>query len=113
MLDAMNRVAQRHGLSARLYETAAGYRLMITNTQFKAGSADADALGLASFDLLGHSMGGMAARRLVLQHPDRVGALVLMDDGGQDVPFRHVPVVDFARDGIVCAVVDALHQLLP
>lgn len=41
--------------------------------------AVADALGLERFRLLGHSMGGMVARRLVLAHPDRVEALVLMD----------------------------------
>ncbi|MDZ4827812.1 MAG: alpha/beta fold hydrolase [Actinomycetota bacterium] len=39
----------------------------------------ADALGLDRFRLLGHSMGGMVARRLVLEHPDRVEALILMD----------------------------------
>jgi 2-succinyl-6-hydroxy-2,4-cyclohexadiene-1-carboxylate synthase len=41
--------------------------------------AVADALGLDRFRLLGHSMGGMVARRVVLAHPDRVEALVLMD----------------------------------
>jgi pimeloyl-ACP methyl ester carboxylesterase len=41
--------------------------------------AVADALGLERFRLLGHSMGGMVARRVVLQHPARVEALVLMD----------------------------------
>jgi pimeloyl-ACP methyl ester carboxylesterase len=41
--------------------------------------AVADALGLERFTLLGHSMGGMVARRVVLAHPDRVGALILMD----------------------------------
>lgn len=39
----------------------------------------ADALDLPSFRLLGHSMGGMVARRLVLARPERVEALVLMD----------------------------------
>jgi pimeloyl-ACP methyl ester carboxylesterase len=39
----------------------------------------ADALGIERFTLLGHSMGGMVARRLTLAHPERVGALVLMD----------------------------------
>jgi 3-oxoadipate enol-lactonase len=38
-----------------------------------------DALGFERFTLLGHSMGGMVARRLALQWPERVGALVLMD----------------------------------
>lgn len=39
----------------------------------------ADALELPRFRLLGHSMGGMVARRVVLAHQDRVEALVLMD----------------------------------
>jgi 2-succinyl-6-hydroxy-2,4-cyclohexadiene-1-carboxylate synthase len=41
--------------------------------------AVADALDLERFTLLGYSMGGMVARRLVLAHPERVGALVLLD----------------------------------
>lgn len=40
--------------------------------------AVADALDLGRFRLLGHSMGGMVARRLVLAHPERVDGLVLM-----------------------------------
>jgi pimeloyl-ACP methyl ester carboxylesterase len=39
----------------------------------------ADRLGFGAFRLLGHSMGGMVARRLTLAHPDRVDALILMD----------------------------------
>jgi pimeloyl-ACP methyl ester carboxylesterase len=39
----------------------------------------ADALGLRDLRLLGHSMGGMVARRLVLARRDRVDALVFMD----------------------------------
>jgi pimeloyl-ACP methyl ester carboxylesterase len=35
--------------------------------------------GQEPFRLLGHSMGGMVARRIVLTEPDRVDALVLMD----------------------------------
>jgi 3-oxoadipate enol-lactonase len=46
----------------------------------------ADALGFPSFRLLGHSMGGMVARRLVLAHPDRVEALVLMDTASGPPP---------------------------
>ena len=41
--------------------------------------AVADAAGADRFVLLGHSMGGMVARRIVLEHPDRVAGLVLMD----------------------------------
>jgi len=39
----------------------------------------ADACGFDQFRLLGHSMGGMTARRVVLGAADRVEALVLMD----------------------------------
>jgi pimeloyl-ACP methyl ester carboxylesterase len=38
-----------------------------------------DTLGIASCDLLGHSMGGMVALRFALAHPDRLSSLVLMD----------------------------------
>lgn len=37
-----------------------------------------DAHGLAGCDLLGHSMGGMAALRAALVAPDRIGSLILM-----------------------------------
>src|SRR5262245_8585990 len=40
--------------------------------------AVADAVEADRFRLLGHSMGGMVARRVVLDHPERVDALVLM-----------------------------------
>ena len=49
VLDAMNRVVQRHGLSARVYETAGGYRLLITSAPFQPGSSDSEAL-LTEFD---------------------------------------------------------------
>jgi pimeloyl-ACP methyl ester carboxylesterase len=39
----------------------------------------ADALGWERFDLLGHSMGGMVAQLMVLEEPERIDRLVLMD----------------------------------
>ena len=54
----------------------------------------ADALGFEGFRLLGHSMGGMVARRLVLAHPDRVEALVLMDSGPGPPPGVKPATVD-------------------
>jgi pimeloyl-ACP methyl ester carboxylesterase len=51
--------------------------------------AAVDALGLDRFHLLGHSMGGVVAQRLVLDHPERVLSLVAMDtlaEAGSAIP---------------------------
>ena len=48
--------------------------------------AVADELGLHTFRLLGHSMGGMVTRRAVLAHPARINALVLLDTATGHVP---------------------------
>ncbi len=51
--------------------------------------AAVDELGLERFHLLGHSMGGVVAQRFVLEHPDRVVSLVLMDtlaEAGSAIP---------------------------
>jgi 3-oxoadipate enol-lactonase len=56
----------------------------------------ADAAGAGRFTLLGHSMGGMAARRAVLAHPERVESLVLMDTSLGPVKGIDVAVVDVA-----------------
>ena len=48
--------------------------------------AVADGLGLGSFRLLGHSMGGMVSRRVVLAQPARLDALVLMDTSPGPIP---------------------------
>ncbi|HWE71502.1 MAG TPA: alpha/beta fold hydrolase [Acidimicrobiales bacterium] len=39
-------------------------------------------LGFWCFDLVGHSMGGVVAQRYVLEHPEKVASLVLMDTFG-------------------------------
>jgi 2-succinyl-6-hydroxy-2,4-cyclohexadiene-1-carboxylate synthase len=54
----------------------------------------AEALGFARFRLLGHSMGGMVARRLTLAHPGLVEALVLMDTSPGPPAGIEVAVVD-------------------
>ncbi len=56
--------------------------------------AVADAVGLDTFRLLGHSMGGMVARRVVLAQPDRVEALVLMNTSPGPVPGISVELVE-------------------
>jgi pimeloyl-ACP methyl ester carboxylesterase len=46
----------------------------------------ADAAGLDSFRLLGHSMGGMVARKVVLRASERVDALVMLDSCAAPIP---------------------------
>jgi len=55
-----------------------------------------DDLGIETFRLLGHSMGGMIARRFVLAHPERVEALVLMDTSPGPVPGLDAELIDLA-----------------
>jgi 3-oxoadipate enol-lactonase len=58
--------------------------------------AVADAVGADQFRLLGHSMGGMIARRLVLANPERVEALMLMDTSPGPVPGIDGELVEMA-----------------
>src|SRR4029453_16297380 len=51
--------------------------------------AVADGLGIDTFRLLGHSMGGMVSRRVVLAEPERIDALVLMDTSPGPIPPLH------------------------
>ena len=44
VIEELAGITSRHNLAARLYETAAGYRLIVTSAPFKPGSADAEAL---------------------------------------------------------------------
>jgi 3-oxoadipate enol-lactonase len=54
----------------------------------------ADALGIDHFRLLGHSMGGMVAQRVVGAHAPRVDALVLMDTAPGPVPDLDAEIVE-------------------
>jgi 3-oxoadipate enol-lactonase len=56
----------------------------------------AGALGVDGFRLLGHSMGGMVARRVVLARPARIEALVLMDTSAGPVPGLDADLVELA-----------------
>ena len=58
----------------------------------------ADHLGFERFRLLGHSMGGMVARRVVLGHPERVDTLVLMDTGAGPPPTLDPATVDLGAE---------------
>jgi len=60
--------------------TNTGDRSTYTFDQLLADAVGAlDELGVDRCHLLGHSMGGIIAQRLVLRHPERVESLVLMD----------------------------------
>lgn len=64
-----------------------------------------DELQIDRVHLLGNSLGGGTAMRFALEHPDRVGRLVLMGPGGLSVNLFHVDptegvqrLMDFARE---------------
>src|SRR5262249_27405009 len=46
----------------------------------------ADACGLDTFRVLGHSMGGMVVRQLPLRTPERIDAFVMMDTCAGPIP---------------------------
>jgi pimeloyl-ACP methyl ester carboxylesterase len=70
--------------------------------------AVADAVGADQFRLLGHSMGGMVARRVVLAHPQRVEALVLMDTSPGPVPGMDGELMEM---GAVIALNEGMDEL--
>lgn len=64
-----------------------------------------DHLGIDRIHLLGNSLGGGTAMRLALEHPDRVGRLVLMGPGGLSLNLFHADptegvqrLMDFGAD---------------
>lgn len=78
----------------------------------------ADALEAGSFRLLGHSMGGMVARRVLVADPGRVEAAVLMSTAGGPPDTLSAVVMDVAaeialRDGMreLKRVMDAFDPL--
>ena len=72
----------------------------------------ADAAGLTSFRLLGHSMGGMVVRRIALHESARVDALVMMDTSAGPIPGFEPELVDIACDVALTQGKQALKELL-
>jgi 3-oxoadipate enol-lactonase len=72
----------------------------------------ADSLGLDGFRLLGHSMGGMVARRVVLARPARIEALVLMDTSPGPVPGLDADLVELAAEIALNEGKDVLKPML-
>jgi pimeloyl-ACP methyl ester carboxylesterase len=69
------------------------------------------ATGLRDLRLLGHSMGGMVARRVVLAEPDRVHALVLMDTSPGPPPGLEPQLVEFGVEVVRTEGMAALKRL--
>jgi pimeloyl-ACP methyl ester carboxylesterase len=67
-----------------------------------------DAVGAEQALLLGHSMGGMVVRRVVLRAPDRADALVLMDTSPGPVPGMDGEILEL---GCEIAVTDGMDEL--
>jgi pimeloyl-ACP methyl ester carboxylesterase len=72
----------------------------------------ADATGLDTFRLLGHSMGGMVSRRLVITDPERLDAFVLMDSTLGPIPGFDPDLVDLAAEVALTRGKVALKELL-
>ena len=74
--------------------------------------AVADAVGLERFRVLGHSMGGMVARRMPLEQPERIEALVLMDTSHGPVPALVPELIEAAANIGLVEGKEALKLLL-
>jgi pimeloyl-ACP methyl ester carboxylesterase len=74
--------------------------------------AVADEVGLGSFRLLGHSMGGMVARKIAIHEPGRVDALVMMDTSAGPIPGFDPALMDIACDVALTEGKQALKDLL-
>lgn len=72
----------------------------------------AEAIGIDAFRLLGHSMGGMVARRVVLATPERIDALVLMDTSPGPIVGLDPDLAELAAGIMVDQGKDVLKPLL-
>jgi pimeloyl-ACP methyl ester carboxylesterase len=72
----------------------------------------ADATGLDSFRLLGHSMGGLVARKLVIRAGRRVDALIMMDTSAGPIPSFDPSLMELASSVALNEGKDALIALL-
>jgi len=97
-----------HGASDKPTDPAAySFARLVTDTL-----AVADATGLDHFRLLGHSMGGMVARKIALHEQSRVDALVMMDTSPGPVPGFDPQLLDIAVDVALTQGKAALKELM-
>lgn len=71
-----------------------------------------DALGFERVRMLGHSMGGMVVRRIAIDHPDRIEALIMMDTSAGPIPGFDPALMDVAAQHALDNGKDALRELL-
>jgi pimeloyl-ACP methyl ester carboxylesterase len=74
--------------------------------------AVADAVGFDRFRVLGHSMGGMVVRRMPLEQPGRIEALVMMDTSAGPIPALVPELVEIGAYVGLTEGKDALKALL-
>jgi len=74
--------------------------------------AVADGVGLDRFRLLGHSMGGMVARKVVLAAPERVDALIMMDTTAGPIGDYPIELIELAANVAFDEGKDKLKELL-
>jgi pimeloyl-ACP methyl ester carboxylesterase len=74
--------------------------------------AVADATGLDHFRLLGHSMGGMVARKITIQESSRVDALVMMDTSAGPIPGFVPELMQIAVETALTQGKQALKELI-
>ena len=72
----------------------------------------ADGVGLDRFRLLGHSMGGMVARKVALTDPERLEALIMMDSTPGPIPGFDPALLDLAAEVALNDGKAALKELL-
>ncbi len=93
-LDTLSR--QRRVIAVNLAGFGAGAHLPPLDTIAGHGRQVLEtlsSLGIAHFDLLGHSMGGMIAQQMAATAPERIGRLILYGTGPQGVlPDRFEPI---------------------
>jgi pimeloyl-ACP methyl ester carboxylesterase len=116
--DHVERLAQRHTVvtfdhrghgSSGHPEDPAAYSL----ARMRADTWQvADAVGFDEFRVLGHSMGGMVVRRMPLEHPERVAALILMDTSPGPIPALVPELVEIGAYVGLTEGKDALKALL-
>jgi pimeloyl-ACP methyl ester carboxylesterase len=72
----------------------------------------ADACGLDTFRVLGHSMGGMVVRQVPLRTPERVDALVMMDTCAGPIPSFDPELMEIGAEVAFTQGKAALKELL-